>query len=87
MEGIRSAVYDVVVEALGMEKNSLSDDLNFVEDLGCDSLDFTDLAYRVGHRFDMDIPDSDFDQFKTIGDAVNYVAQKKGVIGEIARTA
>ncbi len=44
-----------------------------MEDLDIDSIDAVDLAMNIEDEFDIDIPDSELEGFKSVGDVVRYV--------------
>jgi acyl carrier protein len=46
---------------------------NFVNDLAVDSLSMIEIALIAQERFDMDIPDTDMQDFKTVQDVIGYV--------------
>lgn len=46
---------------------------NFVNDLAVDSLSMIEVALIAQERFDMDIPDTDMQDFKTVQDVIAYV--------------
>jgi acyl carrier protein len=63
---------------LGVERDKLTDDANFIEDLGADSLDIVELVMEFEKEFNIDIPDEDAEKLKTVGDAMAYLNQKVG---------
>jgi acyl carrier protein len=63
---------------LGVEREKLTNDANFIEDLGADSLDIVELVMEFEKEFNIDIPDEDAEKLKTVGDAMAYLNQKMG---------
>ena len=51
---------------------------NFVEDLRADSLDMIEIVMKVEDEFNIEIPDEDVENIKTVGQAIDYVAGKVG---------
>jgi acyl carrier protein len=51
-------------------------EMPFVEDLGCDSLDVLEILMAIETEFDLEIPDEETDQIRTVGDAVKYIEEK-----------
>jgi acyl carrier protein len=49
-----------------------------VDDLGADSLDIVELVMKFEEDFELDIPDEDAENIKTVKDAVDYIEKKKG---------
>ena len=81
MSDIEDKVRDIIDEELGVEREKLTDDASFIEDLGADSLDTVELVMEFEKEFDIDIPDEEAEKLRTVGDAMNYLHQK---IGQVA---
>ena len=47
----------------------------FVEDLGADSLDLTELVLYLEEEFRIEIPDEDAEKIMTVQQAINYIAR------------
>ena len=78
MKAMEEKVKDIIVEELGVERDKLSDDATFMEALGADSLDTVELVMAFEKEFDIDIPDEDAEQLRTVGDALKYLHEKVG---------
>jgi acyl carrier protein len=78
MKELEERVKDIIVEELGVEREKLSDNASFMEDLGADSLDTVELVMAFEKEFDIDIPDEDAEKLRTVGDALKYLHEKKG---------
>ena len=61
-----------------MEREKLTDEASFIEDLGADSLDIVELVMEFEKEFNIDIPDEDAEKLRTVGDAVGYLNSKMG---------
>ena len=61
-----------------MEREKLTAEASFMEDLGADSLDTVELVMAFEKEFDIDIPDEDAEKMRTVGDAMNYLHTKIG---------
>lgn len=70
-------VIDIVVEQLGVDKNDVSTEKSFVEDLNADSLDLTELIMTFEERFGIEISEEEAEKLKTVGDVVNYLDKTK----------
>lgn len=70
-------VIDIVVEQLGVDKNDVSTEKSFVEDLNADSLDLTELIMTFEERFGIEISEEEAEKLKTVGDVVNYLEKTK----------
>ena len=75
---IEQEVIDIVVEELGVDKEDVTLEKSFVEDLNADSLDLTELVMTFESHFKCEIPVKDADSLKTVGDAVRYIEKLKG---------
>ena len=75
---IEEKVKDIIVEELGVEREKLTSEASFMEDLGADSLDTVELVMAFEKEFDIDIPDEDAEKLRTVGDAMNYLHEKIG---------
>ena len=75
---IEERVKDIIVEELGVERDKLTAEASFMEDLGADSLDTVELVMAFEKEFDIDIPDEDAEKMRTVGDAMKYLHEKMG---------
>lgn len=68
-----------VSEQFGVDKDSLSRDTSFVDDLNADSLDVVELSMTIEDEFGIgEISEEDLKNIKTIGDLVDYVEKAAG---------
>ncbi len=72
-------VRDIIEKELGVEREKLTADASFIEDLGADSLDIVELVMEFEKEFNIDIPDEDAEKLRTVGDAMQDLNQKVGV--------
>jgi len=75
---VEERVKDIIVEELGVEREKLTAEASFMEDLGADSLDTVELVMAFEKEFDIDIPDEDAEKMRTVGDALTYLHEKIG---------
>ena len=78
MSDVEEKVKDIIVEELGVEREKLTSEASFMEDLGADSLDTVELVMAFEKEFDIDIPDEDAEKLRTVGDAMKYLHDKIG---------
>ena len=71
-------VRDIIEKELGVEREKLTNEASFIEDLGADSLDIVELVMEFEKEFNIDIPDEDAEKLRTVGDAVGYLNSKMG---------
>ena len=65
----------VLAEQLDAEEDAITLDTSLVDDLGADSLDVVDLVMTLEDEFDMEIPDEDITEVRTVGDVVKYLEE------------
>jgi len=71
-------VKDIIEKELGVEREKLTAEASFIEDLGADSLDIVELVMEFEKEFNIDIPDEDAEKLRTVGDAIGYLNGKIG---------
>ncbi len=73
---IQDKVFNIVSEQMGINKAEITRETSFVNDLNADSLDIVELVMEFEDNFEMSIPDEDAEKIKTVGQVVDYIAQK-----------
>jgi acyl carrier protein len=69
-------VRSILVGQLGIDEEKITMEASIVDDLGADSLDVVDLIMSLEEEFDVEIPDEDVENMKTVGDIVKYIEAK-----------
>ena len=67
----------LIAEQLGVDADKVTPEASFIEDLGADSLDLVEFIMALEEEFDIEIPDEDAVNLKTVQDAINYIDSKK----------
>ena len=75
---IESKLTDLLVDELGLERDNISSDAKFEEDLEVDSLGVVELLMAIEDNFDVKIPDEEAESITTVDEAVNVIAAKLG---------
>ena len=75
---ILSKVKAIIVDKLGVEPSEVTEDANFTNDLGADSLDTVELLMEFERVFGIKIPDDETSNIATVKDACDKVAEKLG---------
>jgi acyl carrier protein len=70
---VKERVIDIVAEQLGVNKEQITTETSFVNDLGADSLDVVELVMELEEEFDINIPDDAAEKIQTVGQAVDYI--------------
>lgn len=74
-EEIQEKVTSIVSEQMGVDKAEISRETSFVNDLNADSLDTVELVMEFEDEFEMSIPDEEAEKIKTVGQAIDYIAE------------
>ena len=72
---VQEMVQKIVVEKLDRKPEEVTLDAKFIEDLGADSLDLTELLMALEEEYNIDI-DDEANDIQTVGDAVKYIEGK-----------
>ena len=70
-------IKSIVVDQLGVDEDQVTEDASFVDDLGADSLDTVELIMAFEEEFDIEIPDDDAQNIKTVKDVMEYIEAKQ----------
>ena len=71
----REKVIDIIVNKLGVERESVIESASFTNDLGADSLDTVELIMEFEREFGINIPDNQAEKITTVGDAIKFVEE------------
>ena len=72
---VGSKVKKMVADHLGIEEVKVTDESNFIDDLGADSLDTVELVMAFEEEFGIEIPDDAAETIQTFGDAVKHISE------------
>jgi len=89
VQTVETRVRNLIAEQLGVPESDIRPESAFIEDLGADSLDIVELVMAIEDTFEIDIPDDQAENIKTVKDAVEYIAAlaKAGAAPEAAAAA
>ena len=74
---VEQKVKGIIAEQLGVGEDEIKPESNFIDDLGADSLDIVELVMAMEEEFEVEIPDDEAENIKTVGDAINYINSHK----------
>jgi len=74
---VEERVKKIINKQLGANKEPVTLETSFVNDLGADSLDIVELVMEFEDAFDLNISDDDAEKIRTVGDAVNYIKEHR----------
>ena len=66
----------IVANQLGVDESQVTEVASFIDDLGADSLDTVELIMAFEEEFDVEIPDEDAQNIKTVKDVIDYIQAK-----------
>lgn len=75
---VEAKVKDIIVDQLGVSAEEVKPEASFVDDLGADSLDLTELIMAMEEEFGVEIDDEDAQKILKVQDAISYIADKQG---------
>lgn len=68
-------VVEIIANYLGLKEEEVSLDLDLVDDLNVNSYDIMSIIGRFEDEFDIEIPDEDIRNFRTVADVVSYIEE------------
>ena len=76
MSDISDRVKNIVVEHLGVEKEKVTENSSFIDDLGADSLDTVELVMAFEEEFSIEIADDAAETKTTVKDAIDFIEKQ-----------
>ena len=74
---IEQKVKNIIADQLGVGEDEIKITSSFIDDLGADSLDIVELVMAMEEEFEVEIPDEEAENIKTVQDAINSVTTHK----------
>ncbi|MFQ5450951.1 MAG: acyl carrier protein [Nitrospinaceae bacterium] len=73
-EEVRAAIIDILSDIAPDEDiSSISDDLKLRDQIDLDSMDFLDIVMELRKRFNIEVPEKDYDQLATMSSCITYL--------------
>ena len=63
----------ILSEQFDVEEDTITNDTSITEDLGADSLDVVDLLMSIEDEFEIEVPDTEIENIKTVGELMKYI--------------
>ena len=76
IKNVSNKVKKMVADHLGVDEIKVTDEANFIDDLGADSLDTVELVMAFEEEFGSEISDSEAEKILTVGDAIKFIESK-----------
>ena len=73
-DGILEMLTDAAVEVMDVERDAVTPEARFVEDLNGDSLSVLEILEILQEKLDVDLPTEAFDGVGTVGQAADVIA-------------
>ncbi|MCQ2514103.1 MAG: acyl carrier protein [Ruminococcus sp.] len=70
-------VKSILSEQFDVEEDKITAETDLQEDLGADSLDVVDLLMSIEDEFDVEVPDEEIENIKTVGSLVDYIEKNQ----------
>ena len=74
-DSLEQKVRAVVADQLGVDLSEVRPDASILDDLGADSLDVVEMVMSLEEEFDIEVPDEDVEEMKTVADVERYVTK------------
>ena len=72
---IEDRIKRIIVEQLDIQKEQITEDSEFVMDLGADSLDTVELVIKFEEEFNIEIPDDESEKMVTGKEALTFIKE------------
>lgn len=63
----------ILSEQFDVEEDKITSETSIINDLGADSLDVVDLLMSIEDEFEVEVPDEEIENIKTVDDLVKYI--------------
>lgn len=68
---------EIIVEQLSIDNpDAITEEANFKDDLGVDSLDLFELVMALEEEYNVEIPSEELENIHTVQDVMNYLKSK-----------
>lgn len=72
-KNIEQRIVQIIAEHFELDGGEITRDKDLYSDLNADSLDAVDLVLEVEDEFDIAITDEESDQWRTVGDIIDFI--------------
>ena len=77
-DSLELKIRSLVAEQLGVGAETVTPAAHILDDLGADSLDIVEMMMAIEEQFDIEVPDEDVEEMRTVADVERYVT---GAVG------
>lgn len=69
----------ILSDQFDVEEDSITNETDLADDLGADSLDVVDLLMSIEDEFEVEVPDEEVENLRTVGVIVKYIEDNQTV--------
>ncbi|OGJ51952.1 hypothetical protein A2335_00940 [Candidatus Peregrinibacteria bacterium RIFOXYB2_FULL_32_7] len=73
---VLSRCIDVIIQVTLAEKSTITEATELHNDLKTDSVDIIDIVFNLETEFSIEIPETDFASWQTVGDVTDYIISR-----------
>lgn len=66
-------VIEIMANYLGLKEEEITSDMDLMYDLNINSYDIMSIIGKFEDEFDIEVPDEDIRNFRTVADVINYI--------------
>ncbi len=70
---VLETIKEILSQQFEVEEDEITVETTLADDLGADSLDVVDLLMSIEDEFNVEIPDEEVENIKTVGSLVEYI--------------
>ena len=78
---VEEKVTSIIVDQLGVDKEKVKPEAEFIKDLGADSMDIVELVMAFEDNFSIQVPDQEEENIRTVQSAIDYIKAQKNPTG------
>ena len=69
-------IKEIIADQLNIELDKVTEESNFKDDLGADSLDLFNMVMALEDEYGIEIPTEDLEEITTVGAVAKYLKEK-----------
>lgn len=70
---VKDKIIKILCEQLEIDESIVTPEASLTSDLGAGSLDLVDISMAIEEEFHLEVSETSFDKFKTVGDIISFV--------------
>lgn len=70
---MKDRLINLIAEQFNVDKDSITLDTSFKDDLNADSLDLVELIMALEDEFDLELEDENIDNIQTVNNVITYI--------------